>query len=62
MSFRKRMLKHGPRTGVLAASIGALIATGGMSSTALGQEETDDEEESSASSGEAIIVTGTPAR
>ena len=56
MSFRKRMLKHGPRTGVLAASIGTLIATGGLTGTALGQEE--DEEEASAAD-DAIVVTGT---
>ena len=59
MSFRKRMLKHGPRTGVLAASIGTLIATGGLTGTALGQEE--DEEEASAAD-DAIVVTGTRIR
>lgn len=60
MSFRKRMLRHGPRTGVLAASIGAMIATGGLSSTAWGQEEED--EESSNSDQDTIVVTGTRIR
>jgi outer membrane receptor protein involved in Fe transport len=59
MTFRKRMLRHGPRTGVLAASIGALIATGGISSTALGQDE---EEEEAAAADDAIVVTGTRIR
>ena len=62
MSFRKRMLKHGPRTGVLAASIGALIAAGGLSSTALGQEEADEEEEEASAADDAIVVTGTRIR
>jgi len=59
MSHRKRMLRHGPRTGVLAASIGTLIATGGISGTALGQEEDDEE---SNSQQDTIIVTGTRIR
>jgi outer membrane receptor protein involved in Fe transport len=59
MSFRKRMLRHGPRTGVLAASIGALIATGGLSSTALGQDE---EEEEANAADDSIVVTGTRIR
>jgi outer membrane receptor protein involved in Fe transport len=53
------MLRHGPRTGVLAASIGALIASGGVSSTALGQE---DEDEGSSSADETVVVTGTRIR
>jgi outer membrane receptor protein involved in Fe transport len=52
------MLRHGPRTGVLAASIGALIASGGVSSTALGQ----DDEDSSSRSDETVVVTGTRIR
>jgi outer membrane cobalamin receptor len=54
------MLRHGPRTGVLATSIGALIATGGLSTTALGQDETDEEE--AVASDDAIVVTGTRIR
>jgi outer membrane receptor protein involved in Fe transport len=60
MIYRKRMLRHGPRTGVLATSIGALIATGGLSTTALGQDETDEEE--AVASDDAIVVTGTRIR
>ena len=58
MSHRKRMLRHGPRTGVLAASISALIAAGGVSNTALGQD--DDEDDSRAD--ETVVVTGTRIR
>jgi outer membrane receptor protein involved in Fe transport len=55
------MLRHGPRTGVLAASIGALIATGGAGVPAFGQDE-DETEEAASTSDEAIIVTGTRIR
>jgi outer membrane receptor protein involved in Fe transport len=47
-----------PRTGALAASIGALLATGGLSSTAWGQ----DQETTSSSQQDTIIVTGTRIR
>jgi len=56
------MLRHGPRTGVLAASIGALIATGGVSSPAYSQDEEEEEAANAADADEAIIVTGTRIR
>jgi outer membrane receptor protein involved in Fe transport len=61
------VLRHGPRTGALAASIGALIATGGLSSSAWAQEEeeADDEateEEEESESDDVVIVTGTRIR
>ena len=65
MSLRKRMLRHGPRTGVLAASIGALIATGGLaSSSAWAQDEEAEDEatEEGNSDEDVIIVTGTRIR
>lgn len=62
MSYRKRMLRHGPRTGVLAASIGAIIATGGLSGTAWGQDGEDEDEESTDSDQDTIVVTGTRIR
>lgn len=58
MNARKQALRHGPRTGVLAASIGALIASGGLTTTASGQ---DAEEENSAGA-DRIVVTGTRIR
>ena len=54
------MLRHGPRTGVLAASIGALLATGGVPATALAQDEED--ETADTASDDAIVVTGTRIR
>jgi len=60
MSFRKRMLKHGPRTSVLAASIGALVASGGLSGVALAQEEDEAAEETETD--DIIVVTGTRIR
>lgn len=60
MSLRKRMLRHGPRTGMLAASIGALIASGGVTSTAWGQD--DDEDDQNNNEEDVIIVTGTRIR
>ena len=63
MTIRKRMLRHGPRTGVLAASIGTLIASGGITGPAFAQEDEEDEDAAAASgSDEAIIVTGTRIR
>jgi len=60
MTIRKRMLRHGPRTGVLAASIGALIAAGGGTVPAFGQDEDDEAGEDRAE--ESIVVTGTRIR
>ena len=54
------MLRHGPRTGVLAASIGAMIASGGVTVPAFGQEE--DEAAADSSSDDSIVVTGTRIR
>ena len=62
MTIRKRMLRHGPRTGVLAASIGALIATGGASLPAFGQDEEEEEAADASASDDAIVVTGTRIR
>ena len=56
MSHRMRMLRRGPRTSVLAASIGALVASGGVN-TALGQDNDD-----AAADEEVVIVTGTRIR
>ena len=60
MTIRKRMLRHGPRTGVLATSIGALLASGGISGPAFGQDE--EEEAVEGADDDAIIVTGTRIR
>jgi outer membrane receptor protein involved in Fe transport len=62
MTIRKRMLRHGPRTGVLAASIGALLASGGVTVTAFAQEDEEDEEAAPTRNDEAIVVTGTRIR
>ena len=56
------MLRHGPRTGVLAASVSALIATGGVSFPAFGQDEEETDEAANAAADDAIIVTGTRIR
>ena len=63
MSKRKQALRYGPRSGILAASIGALIAAGGVSAPAFGQDDEDDAEAADRSAAsDTIIVTGTRIR
>jgi outer membrane receptor protein involved in Fe transport len=59
MNHKLRSLKHAPRTSALAASIGALIAAGGVNGPAFGQDE---DAETSARETESIVVTGTRIR
>jgi hypothetical protein len=59
MGFRSRTARSGLRTRTLAASIGTLIASGGISGIALGQD-VDDEQR--AGDQETVIVTGTRIR
>ena len=62
MSVRKHMLRHGPRISVLAASIAAVIATGGLTGTARAQVEVEAEDEAERQADEEVVVTGTRIR
>ncbi|MGW8370091.1 MAG: TonB-dependent receptor plug domain-containing protein, partial [Gammaproteobacteria bacterium] len=59
MGVQKHIPRYAPRTSVLAASISALIATGGLN-TAWAQDEED--ENSQATNEDTIVVTGTRIR
>ena len=56
------MLRHGTRIGVLAASIGTLVATGGLSNTAFAQDEDDEEEGQETQTDDIVVVTGSRIR
>ena len=59
MSERERLVRRLPRSGILAASISAIIASNGVGSVALGQDQDD---EAANDQTETMVVTGTRIR